>query len=290
MGHPYGKLVDVGNGKLNVYTEGQGTRTVVVLSGAGVTSPVLEYKMLYRRLTDVCRISVIEKSGYGLSGSTGTERTVENLVKENRQALIGAGLEPPYILMPHSYAGFETIYWANSFPGEIAAVISMDMGLPESAAAMGEVMTPEKVEASIARNRRLYARIRKRGLLAKLFRNKLVNVSGMMDSADLSQEEKQLYETLFYQNLGNEDMLAENKMLVPNAEAAGKTGMLSVPAFFYISDMKVPMKSGSWREHSVRYAERMGAAYKLTDAGHLMYAKIPDQMAADFKQFLQSLT
>ncbi len=284
----YGTRIKVGKGKINVYVEGHGEHTIVVLSGAGVTSPVLEYRPIYRKLSDKYKIVVIEKSGYGLSESTGTDRTIENMVSESREALNGAGIEPPYILMPHSYSGFEAIYWANSFPSEIIAVLSIDMGVPESAAEMGKIITPDKVTVNIKRNKKLYAIIKKKGILAKLLKNKLVNASGLMTSDYLNEDEKKLYEELFYNNLGNDDMLLENEMLVSNGEKAGKTGKLKVPAFFYISDMKVPMQNGSWREYSIKYAKSIGAKYKLTDQGHLMYSKIPDQMAYDFENFLNS--
>ena len=50
MSIKYGKKIKVGNSRLNVYSEGNGTHTIVILSGAGVTSPVLEYRPLYRKL------------------------------------------------------------------------------------------------------------------------------------------------------------------------------------------------------------------------------------------------
>lgn len=285
----YGTKIKVGKGKINVYSEGNGDNTIIMLSGAGVFSPVLEYRPLYRRMSDKYRIAVIEKSGYGLTESTGTARTVENMVNESREALRGADIKPPYILMAHSYSGFEAIYWANTYPDEVIAVISVDMGLPETAAEMGKVLTPEKVEANIRSTQKLYARIRKRGFLTKLFRNKLENVSGLMTADYLTDDEKKLYEELFYRNLGNDDIFAENRTLVSNGEAAGKTGKLKVPAYFYISDMKVPVKQGSWRDNAVRYAESIGAEYKLTDKGHLMYTKIPEQMAENFKEFLKAV-
>ncbi len=202
-----------------------------------------------------------------MSESTGTERTVQNMVNESREALLGAGIKPPYILAAHSYSGFEAIYWANTFTDEVIAVLSMDMGLPETAAEMGKVMTPEKVEANIKRIQKLYSRIKKRGIITKIFRNKLENVSGLMTSDELNEEEKQLYTELFYRNLGNNDVFAENRTLVFNGEAAGKTGKLKVPAFFYISDMKVPLQSGSWREFAIAYAESINAITGLLTKG-----------------------
>lgn len=284
-----GTKYNVGKGKINVYTEGSSADTIVFLSGAGVTSPVLEYSPLYRRLSDTYRIAVVEKAGYGMSESTGTERTVENMVNESREALKQAGILPPYILAPHSYSGFEAIYWANTYPDEIKAVLSIDMGLPDTAAEMGKVMTEEKVAATIERNKKLFAKIQKRGLLAKLTKNLTVNVSGLMSSDYLSDEEKKLYADLFYKNITNNEVFEENRNLVSNAKTAGETGKLKVPAFFYISDFKAPMKNGSWKEYAIKYAEEIGAEYKITDKGHLMYTKIPDEMAESFKGFLAKI-
>ena len=99
-------LVDVNGTKLNVYTEGEGAVTIVFMAGNGVTCPVLEYKPLYRRLSKKYRIAVIEKAGYGFSSGTDEPRTIENLVAADREALRKAGLQPPYVLAPHSYSGF----------------------------------------------------------------------------------------------------------------------------------------------------------------------------------------
>lgn len=286
----YGIKYNIGKGKINVYTEGSGNETIVFLSGAGVTSPVLEYSPLYRRLSDEYRIAVVEKAGYGMSESTDTERTVENMVNESREALKLAGINPPYVLAPHSYSGFEAIYWANTYPNEIKAVLSIDMGLPDTAAEMGKVMTPDKFKAMNERNKKLLAKIQKRGLLAKLTKKFTVDKTGMMSSNHLTDEEKKLYEDLFYKNLTNKEVFEENLLLVSNAEKAGATGKLKVPAYFYISDFKAPMKQGSWKEYAIKYAEEIGAEYTVTDKGHNMYSIIPDEMAENFKKFLKKDT
>lgn len=49
---------------INIYTEGTGDITIVVLSGSGVTSPILEYKCLYNKMSSKYKIAVIEKPGY----------------------------------------------------------------------------------------------------------------------------------------------------------------------------------------------------------------------------------
>lgn len=283
----YGTKYNVGKGKINIYTEGEGEYTIVFLSGAGVTSPVLEYRTLYRRLSDAYRIAVVEKSGYGMSESTDTERTVENMVGESREALKLAGINPPYILAPHSYSGHETIYWANTYPDEVKAVLSIDMRLPESAVEFGKIMTSDKLKAMAERNKKLYAKIQKRGLFAKLVKKFSVDTTKMLSSDNLNDEEKALYADLFYKNLTNKEIFEENLHLVSNGEKAGATGKLKVPAYFYISDMKMPMKNGSWKEYGIKYAEEIGAEYTVTDKGHNMYSVIPEEMAKNFKNFLK---
>ncbi len=285
----YGEKYPVGKGKINVYTEGCGDLTIIFLSGAGVTSPVLEYRPLYRKLSDTYKIAVVEKSGYGMSESTDTERTVENMVSESREALRLAGINPPYVLAAHSYSGFEAIYWANTYTDEVKAVLSIDMGLPETAVEMGKAMPEEKRRAFNEKTKKLYARIQKRGLFAKLVKKFSVDATGMMSSDNLNDEEKKLYADLFYKNISNKEMFEENMHLVSNGEKAGATGKLKVPAFFYITDFKTPMKNGSWKGYAIKYAEEIGAEYIVSDKGHNMHSIIPQEMADNFKKFLQNL-
>ncbi|MBQ3139288.1 MAG: alpha/beta hydrolase [Ruminococcus sp.] len=287
MAIKYGKKYPVGKGKINIYTEGEGDYTIIFLSGSGVTSPVLEYSPLYRRLSDTYRIAVIEKPGYGMSESTDTERTVENMVRESREALRLAGINPPYIIAAHSYSGFETIYWTNTYPDEVKAVLSIDMGLPDTAVEMGKAIPEEKCREYNEKNKKIYTRIQKRGIFAKLVRKFTVDATGMMSLNHLNDEEKKLYANLFYKNLTNKEIFEESLHLVSNGKRAGETGKLNVPAYFYISDFKTPMKEGSWKEFAIKYAKEIGAEYTVTDKGHNMYTRIPDEMAKNFKSFLK---
>jgi len=281
-----GKKVEVGGTVLNVYTEGSGTATIVFLSGGGVTCPVLEYKPIYRRMSAKHRIAVIEKAGYGFSGKMKTPRTVENLVSEDREALRKAGIEPPYVLAAHSYSGLETVYWANTYPDEVTAVLSMDMGIPDYAVLQAEEVSDARRDKLLARQHRLMKRIAKDGLLAKLFRNRTENISGLLTGSELTEEEKQIYRRLFYKNLANDEYIEESRLMTANAAAAIATGILECPSCFYISDMKGMCRQKTWRQAGLEYAEKCGAEVHLSDKGHMMYAVIPDEMSETFESFL----
>ena len=281
-----GVRVPVNGTEINVYTEGSGSMTIVFLSGGGVTCPVLEYRPVYRRMSAKYRTAVVEKAGYGFSGEMKTPRTVENLVAENREALRRAGIEPPYVLAAHSYSGLETVYWANTYPDEVKAVLGMDMGIPDYAVLQADEVPDDKRDRLLARQHRLLERIAKDGLLAKLFRNKAENISGLLTGNELTDEEKQVYRRLFYKNLANTEYTEESRLMTANAAAAVATGFLRCPSCLYISDMKGMCRQKTWRQAGLEYAEKCGAEVHLSDKGHMMYAAIPDEMSDTFEKFL----
>ena len=283
----YGTITKVGNTDINVYIEGSGNVTIIFMAGSGVGCPTLEYKPVYKRMSDKYRVAVLEKAGYGLSGKATTERTVENLVEESRTALRKLHIEPPYVLAPHSYSGFEAIWWANTYPEEIKAVLGLDMGFPNMMEAQAKEIPHEKKKAMMAKSRSLMQKISKRGILDKLLRNRTVNASGLLDSDELSEEEKQTYEAVYYQNITSEAVFEESLLAEANAEKANSTGYLSCPSCFIVSNMRSPVKALSWQQAAKDYAEHCHAEIHLINEGHMMYTKIPDQIAEIFKTFLQ---
>ena len=284
----YENKYDVFGTKLNVYTEGDGTVTIVFMSGSGVTCPVLEYKPMYRRMSKKYRIAVIEKAGYGFSDGTDEPRTIENLVAADREALRKAGVEPPYVLAPHSYSGFEAVYWANTYPDEVKAVLSMDMGVPELAVEQSKEIGEDKRLAQLDKSHKLLQKIAKDGFFAKLIKSKTENVSGLMTGNELTDEEKQVYRRLFYKNIANREYYEESRLMTDNAKKAADTGALKCPCCFFISDMKTLSKNLSWRKSGLDFAEKCGGEVHLSDKGHMMYALIPDEMAETFDRFLQA--
>ena len=284
----YENKQDVFGTKLNVYTEGEGPVTIVFMSGSGVTCPVLEYKPIYRRMSKKYRIAVIEKAGYGFSDGTDEPRTIENLVAADREALRNAGIEPPYVLAPHSYSGFEAVYWANTYPDEVSAVLSMDMGVPELAVEQSKEIGEDKRLAQLDKSHKLLQKIARDGFFAKLIKSKTENVSGLMTGNELTDEEKQVYRRLFYKNIANREYYEESRLMTDNAKKAADTGALKCPCCFFISDMKTLSKNLSWRKAGLDFAEKCGGEVHLSDKGHMMYALIPDEMADTFDRFLQA--
>ncbi|MBJ2121667.1 alpha/beta hydrolase [Arthrobacter sp. MSA 4-2] len=127
---PYGDLVDVGGGSMNVYRAGtEGAQPLVLLSGLGTTAPALDFAPLIRELSSY-DVIVVEGFGYGYSDMSAPERTVRNISAELHQALSSLDIGRPYVLAGHSIAGFYTLDYANRYPGEVSAVVGIDPSVP----------------------------------------------------------------------------------------------------------------------------------------------------------------
>lgn len=130
--HPaIGQFVTVHNENMNLYVAGEGKHTIVLLPGLGTAAPVLDFMPLANELSKENKVVIVEPFGYGWSDITQQERTIENEVEEIRAALQGSQISEPYILMPHSLSGLHSIYYANTYPDEVAGIIGIDCTLPK---------------------------------------------------------------------------------------------------------------------------------------------------------------
>lgn len=133
-----GQMVEVDGEKMHVYMQGEGSHTIVLMSGLGTVSPVLDYEPLIQALSKNNKVVVVEPFGYGWSDQTSKARTAQNMVEELRQALVEAGITEPVTLMPHSISGLYAMYYANTYPEEVEAVIGIDCTLPKMCHYFGE--------------------------------------------------------------------------------------------------------------------------------------------------------
>ena len=129
---PPGQMIDVDGHQMHVYSVGEGDKTLVLMAASGTVCPSLDFKNLYTSLGDDYRIVVVEKFGYGYSDIVNRPRDVATILSDTRAALSGAGIDGPYILCPHSYSGLEALYWAQTYPEEVEAIIGLDMVFPDT--------------------------------------------------------------------------------------------------------------------------------------------------------------
>ena len=98
---------------MNVYIKGEGSETIVFLSGAGIASPILDFKNLTDSLSKKYKVVVVERAGYGYSEDSDQSRDVMEVLSETRQALSQAEVSGPYVIVSHSMASLESLALAR---------------------------------------------------------------------------------------------------------------------------------------------------------------------------------
>ena len=123
---PYGKLVNVDDGKMHLYSMGSGKKTIVLLPGLAVPLPSADFAPLMRKLSEEYTVVCVEYFGVGFSSETLKIRSCENYVKEIRTALKQAGFQSPFVLVPHSLSTVYCEYYATKYHEEVEAIISLE--------------------------------------------------------------------------------------------------------------------------------------------------------------------
>lgn len=257
---PIGRQVEVNGHQMNVYSEGTGDATLVLMAGGGTCSPVLDFKSLYSLLSGQYRMVVVEKAGYGFSEDTNMARDVDTLLSETRQALALAEIPAPYVLCPHSMSGIEALYWAQQYPKEVLAIIGLDMAVP---AAYKEM----KINLPLFR---LISIVSKAGL-TRWFPS--LSNSDAIRHGTLTENEKELYRSLFYRRTATNAMLREAEAIKASAEKVGNGDAVSVPVLMFASNGKgTGYDEKTWRGFQENYIKLLphGQFIKL-DCPHYVH-------------------
>ncbi|EWM53279.1 alpha/beta fold hydrolase [Ruminococcus flavefaciens] len=122
----YSHLYSAGDYNMNINIYGEGSNKIVVMPGSGHAEFTVDMKKFSEHLSDDISLVVVTRPGYGLCEETDHEITTEYIVESTRTALKNAGVEAPYILMPHSLSGIYGTYWESTYPEEVKGVIFLD--------------------------------------------------------------------------------------------------------------------------------------------------------------------
>ncbi|WP_237049251.1 alpha/beta fold hydrolase [Lentibacillus amyloliquefaciens] len=275
---PTGQLVEVNGHQMHVYTEGNGEETLVFMSGGGTSSPVLDFKSLYSLLSDKYRIVVIEKAGYGFSEVTDTDRDIDTILSETREALLKSGVEGPYILFPHSMSGIEALNWAQVYPDEIKAIIGLDMAVPAAYENFDINMSLVRLGAFAANTG-----------LTRWITN--LSESDAIKYGTLTDEEKELYKAIFYRRTSTKDMINEIKNIKANAQKVKEAGTPSVPILLFSSNgQETGFDEKRWIEIQNNFSNKNDNARLIElDSSHYIHNIEYGRIAEESKEFIESL-
>ena len=276
---PLGKIVEVNGHNMSVYTEGEGDKTLVFLSGGGTCSPILDFKSLYSLLSNEYKIAVVEKYGYGFSDVVDEQRDIDTMLSETRMALEKAGIEGPYVLCPHSMSGLEALYWAQKYPDEVEAVIGLDMAVPAYY---------DEMRISI-----LITKLGQYGAALGITRW-IPNLaeSDAIKAGTLSEEEKEIYRAVFYQRTATVTMIDEVKAVKDNAKTVKENGVPQVPMLLFISNGSggTGFTEETWRRIPKEYiAGCDNASYIELDCPHYVHDYEYEKISEEIRNLLKKM-
>lgn len=153
---PPGRLVDVGGLRLHARVLGRG-RPVVLLE-SGLAASCINWWSVQEALAATTTVVAYDRGGFAWSEAPRTPRTGAHLVDEAHRLLHALDLEPPYVLVGHSFGGLLIRTFFARYPTEVAGLVFVDTTFPEE----WREMPPER--RRLIRGGMLFARIG--GLLA----------------------------------------------------------------------------------------------------------------------------
>jgi pimeloyl-ACP methyl ester carboxylesterase len=123
-----GKSVSLGpafhNLALNLDCRGQGGPTVILDSGLGV--PAIGWNPVETEVAKFTRVCSYDRAGYGWSSPSELPRTSLQIVNELHALLDAAQEKGPYILVGHSFGGYNVRVYNGQYPGDVAGMVLVD--------------------------------------------------------------------------------------------------------------------------------------------------------------------
>lgn len=271
---PMGQTVLVNGHKINVYVEGDGPETIVVLSGAGIASPILDFKNLTDSLSKKYKVVIVERAGYGYSEDSNYSRDVMEVLSETRQALSQANISGPFIILSHSMASLESLAWQEKYPDEVKALVGLDWALPASY----EDLKDNQALLIVA------YWSSKIGLL------RYFPESFYIKNPTLTETERQQYKLLAYKQLMSQAMLHESRLVKENAKKVPSSINPKIPAILLVSNGEgTTFSQSEWQHYAEKFSsDQSNVQVIYMDAPHELYHYQSHEIVSRIEEFLEN--
>ena len=271
---PMGQQVLVNGHQINVYVEGDGPETIVVLSGAGIASPILDFKEVSESLSKQYKVVIVERAGYGYSDDSNYSRDVMEVLSETRQALSQANITGSFIILSHSMASLESLAWQEKYPDEVKALVGLDWALPSSY----EDLKDNQALLSVA------YWSSKIGLL------RYFPESFYIKNPTLTENERNQYKLLAYKQLISQAMLHESRLVKENAKKVSSSISPKIPTLLMVSNGEgTSFSQSEWQHYAERFSsDQSNVQVIYMDAPHELYHYQSHEIVSQIEDFLKS--
>lgn len=277
----YGKHIKINNENMCVQILGNGEKTIVLLHGAGVSAPIMEFGPLAKLLAAAYTVVIIEYFGYGLSDKTEKERTIENISLELHTVLNGLGYTR-YILMAHSISGVYGLYYTNQYQQEVEAFVGIDSSVPRQ----NEYLNIQAINLAAGHISRFLNRM---GIL-KLISKYPAAFIPKISNTYWNEAESRLLKKLYLKNCGNHTVMNELKNCTKNFEKSiGLSFDSNIPVLFFLASQSCKHIKVWEKLHRDIIQNHRQSKIVILEGSHFLHYEYPTEIAKIFKEWMQTL-
>ncbi|MDT9025140.1 alpha/beta fold hydrolase [Rossellomorea yichunensis] len=119
-------LVQINGCKLYAKLVGENHEKPTVVMDAGYGDFSKAWDSVIEDLSMLSNVLIYDRAGLGKSDTSSNPRTSGEMVKELKELLIEANINPPYILVGHSFGGVNMRMFATEYQNEVCGLVLID--------------------------------------------------------------------------------------------------------------------------------------------------------------------
>jgi pimeloyl-ACP methyl ester carboxylesterase len=143
--------VDIGGRSLRYMCTGEGTPTVLIEPGGGVSLETvfswgkpIGWAVVVPQISKLTRVCVYDRAGLGRSDPAPVPRTSLDIAKDLHELLMRAQIVPPYVFAGQSLGGMNARMFASLYPETIAGMVLVDSSHPDMYPELAKILPPHK--------------------------------------------------------------------------------------------------------------------------------------------------
>ncbi|MDN4606032.1 alpha/beta fold hydrolase [Sporosarcina highlanderae] len=121
-----GQLVEVNSRNIHTIVSGNNDSKPTVILDAGLSCCSIDWYYIQPELSKFARVLSFDRAGYGWSSPSKGTNTSEEVVDDLLRVLEKLAIEPPYILVGHSFGGLNMRLFASKYPDQVEALVLVD--------------------------------------------------------------------------------------------------------------------------------------------------------------------
>ena len=121
---PPGRFVEIDGTRLHLHQQGYGTPVVIL--EAGIAGSSLGWALVQPAIAEFTTVCSYDRAGLGWSGPSPKSKTLDQMSSQLEALLIKAQLEPPYVLVGHSFGGLLIRAYAHLRPRNVVGMVFVD--------------------------------------------------------------------------------------------------------------------------------------------------------------------